>query len=52
MQLPESGLCRLRLMVGSFWLRLFPGKRKSRGRLHTLCFVDLLNLFRFGEEQV
>ena len=28
------------------------GKRKSRGRFHTLCFVDILDLFRFGEEQI
>ena len=31
MQLPESGLCRLRLMVGSFWLRLFLAKEKAEG---------------------
>ena len=28
------------------------GKRKSRGCSHILCFVYVLNLFRFGEEQV
>ena len=52
MQLPESRLCRLCLLVGSLRLRLFLGKRKSRGRFHTLCFVDFMDLFRFGEEQV
>ena len=52
MQLPESRLCLRCLMVSSFRLRLFLGKRKSRGRFHTLCFVNFLDLFRFGEEQV
>lgn len=52
MQLPEGWLCRLCLMVGSFRLRLFLGKRKSRGCLHILCFIYSLDLFRFGEEQV
>ena len=52
MQLPEGGLCRLWLMVGSFRLQLFLGKRKSRGCLHILCFIYSLELFRFGEEQV
>ena len=35
-----------------FRLRSGLGHRKSRGRFHTLCFVNLLNLFCFGEEQV
>ena len=52
MQLPEGGFCRLCLMADSFRLRLFLGKRKSRGCLHILCFVYSLDLFRFGEEQV
>ena len=52
MQLPESRLCRLCLLVGSFRLRLFLGKRKSRGCFHILCFIYSLDLFRFGEEQV
>lgn len=52
MQLPESRLCRLCLLVGSLRLRLFLGKRKSRGCLHILCFIYSLDLFRFGEEQV
>lgn len=52
MQLPESRLCRLRLLVGSFRLRLFLGKRKSRGCFHILCFIYSLDLFSFGEEQV
>ena len=33
-------------------LRLFLGKRKSRGCFHILCFIYSLDLFRFGEEQV
>ena len=55
MQLPESRLRRLCLMVGNFRLRLFLGKRKSRGCFHILCFIYFiysLDLFRFGEEQV
>ena len=28
------------------------GKRKSRGCSHILCFIYILDLFRFGEEQV
>ena len=52
MQLPEGRFCRLCLMAGSFRLRLFLGKRKSRGCLHILCFIYSLDLFRFGEEQV
>ena len=28
------------------------GKRKSRGRFHILCFINILNLFRFGKKQV
>ena len=52
MQLPEGGFCRLCRMADSFRLRLFLGKRKSRGCLHILCFVYSLDLFRFGEEQV
>ena len=52
LQLSKGGLCRLWLMVGSFRLRLFLGKRKSRGCLHILCFIYSWDLFRFGEEQV
>ena len=52
MQLPEGGLCRLWLMGSSFRLRLFLGKRKSRGCLHILCFIYSLDLFRFGKKQV
>ena len=33
-------------------LRLFLGKRKSRGCFHILCFIYSLDLFSFGEEQV
>ena len=35
-----------------FRLRSGFGYRKSRGRFNTLCFVDFMDLFRFGEEQV
>ncbi len=28
------------------------GKRKSRGRFHILCFINILNLFCFGKKQV
>lgn len=52
MQLPQSRLCRLCLLVGSFRLRLFLGKRKSRGCFHILCFIYDSDLFSFGEEQV
>ena len=52
MQLSEGRLYRLRLIVASFWLRLLLGKKRSRGRFHTLCFINFLDLFRFGEEQV
>ena len=52
MQLAEGRFCRLCLMAGSFRLRLFLGKRKSRGCLHILCFIYSLDLFRFGKKQV
>lgn len=51
MQLPEGRFCRLCLMAGSFRLRLFLGKRKSRGCFHIRCFIYSLDLFCFGEEE-
>lgn len=51
MQLPEGRFCRLCLMAGSFRLRLFLGKRKSRGYFHIRCFIYSLDLFCFGEEE-
>ena len=51
MQFPEGQFCRLCLMAGSFRLRLFLGKRKSRGCFHILCFIYDSDLFCFGEEE-
>ncbi len=51
MLLPEGWFCLLCLMAGSFRLRLFLGKRKSRGCFHIRCFIYSLDLFCFGEEE-